>query len=133
MSAGRLYTTRAAYANEDALRGGSAWEEQKGPQPGLSVGSGHPQQHSDLEFVSRDDLQTLQKMGKLLCSYSLPGVCGWDHYALSLDTIDAVAREGRACVVPIDLEGITHTPTTKDYTLLLISDAHECIGHSATV
>ena len=101
---GRLYTTRMPYANEECAR-------QQGAQQGVGdEGSSWQMQRTqnagnDWEFISKDDLQTLQKMGKLLCTYSLPGLHGTDYYALSIQTVDAIARGGRACVIPIDLEG----------------------------
>ncbi len=64
-----------------------------GPAPG-----------GDFEYVTREELQALSKMGRLVCCYSAFG--GADLYALGVDTIDAIARQGRAAVFPIELEGI---------------------------
>lgn len=54
----------------------------------------------DYNFVSIDQFENEVKMGKFLQTYSYSG----NLYGLTVDSVEAVAREGLACVLHMELE-----------------------------
>ena len=54
----------------------------------------------DYNFVSIDQVENEVKMGKFLQTYSYSG----NLYGLTVDSVEAVAREGLACVLHMELE-----------------------------
>ncbi|KAM9823970.1 LOW QUALITY PROTEIN: leucine-rich repeat and guanylate kinase domain-containing protein [Neosynchiropus ocellatus] len=57
---------------------------------------------TDYHFVSREEFVDLVHMGKLIQSMKYGG----HMFGLSTDAVDALAREGLACCVPMELEGV---------------------------
>ncbi|XP_053719680.1 leucine-rich repeat and guanylate kinase domain-containing protein isoform X2 [Synchiropus splendidus] len=57
---------------------------------------------SDYHFVSQEDFVDLVHMGKMIQSMKFGG----DMFGLSTEAVDALARDGLACCVPMELEGV---------------------------
>ncbi|KAF7669022.1 hypothetical protein LDENG_00260380 [Lucifuga dentata] len=57
---------------------------------------------SDYHFVSEEDFQNMIHMGKFIQTMQYGG----HHYGLTRDAIEDVAREGLACCVHMELEGV---------------------------
>ena len=106
-TAAKLYTTRAPYANEEvgsAAGISSAGSDRGNEETGRIRAPPGPAPGGDYEYVTREELQALSKNGRLVCTFTCFG--GADMYALGVDTIDAIARQGRAAVFPLELEGV---------------------------
>lgn len=56
----------------------------------------------DYHFVSVEEFESEVKKGKFIQTYSYNG----SLYGLSIDAIEAVARDGLACVIHMELEGV---------------------------
>lgn len=58
----------------------------------------------DYHFVDIDEFENYVKLGKFLQTYSYHG----NMYGLTIDSVEAVAREGLACVVHMEIEVGVH-------------------------
>ncbi|CAK6961372.1 leucine-rich repeat and guanylate kinase domain-containing protein [Scomber scombrus] len=83
---------------------------------------------SDYHFVSEEDFQTIVHMGKFIQTMKYGG----HSYGLTRDSIEDVAREGLACCVHMELEGVLslkYSHFEPRYILLIPTQLEKYMGH----
>nr|XP_043887034.1 leucine-rich repeat and guanylate kinase domain-containing protein isoform X2 [Solea senegalensis] len=82
----------------------------------------------DYHFVSEEDFQNMIHMGKFIQTMHYGG----HRYGLTRDAIEEVARDGLACCVHMELEGVLSLKNSffePRYVLLLPTDVEKYTGH----
>ncbi|XP_056281447.1 leucine-rich repeat and guanylate kinase domain-containing protein [Pseudoliparis swirei] len=82
----------------------------------------------DYHFVSEEDFQSMIQMGKFIQTTQYGG----HRYGLTRDAIEEVAKEGLACCVHMELEGVLSLKNTyfePRYILLIPTQAEKYMGH----
>ncbi|XP_070559088.1 leucine-rich repeat and guanylate kinase domain-containing protein-like [Ptychodera flava] len=75
----------------------------------------------DYNFVTPGQFQNMEMNGKFILTYENSG----SHYGLSMDAIENIAKDGLACVVHLEIEGVMvlkHTYFEPRYVLILPLD-----------
>ncbi|XP_076015008.1 leucine-rich repeat and guanylate kinase domain-containing protein [Genypterus blacodes] len=83
---------------------------------------------TDYHFVSEEDFQNMIQMGKFVQTMQYGG----HSYGLTRDAIEGVAREGLACCVHMELEGVMSLKNSyfePRYILLIPMQVEEYMGH----
>ncbi|KAM9846060.1 leucine-rich repeat and guanylate kinase domain-containing protein [Aulostomus maculatus] len=83
---------------------------------------------SDYHFVSEEDFQNIIHMGKFIQTMQYGG----HRYGLTRDAIENVAKEGLACCVHMELEGVLSLKNSyfePRYILLIPTQVEKYIGH----
>ncbi|XP_041820380.1 leucine-rich repeat and guanylate kinase domain-containing protein [Chelmon rostratus] len=82
----------------------------------------------DYHFVSEEDFQNMTQMGKFIQTMQYGG----QRYGLTRDAIEDVAREGLACCLHMELEGVFSLKKSyfePRYILLIPAQVEQYIGH----